>query len=153
MTHNPEPQSPSGASALPDAKKLIDMELVISRLLRLGVYTSSAVILAGVLMMIVTRSTGYSAVGSYHLATVMQYHAHTAGEFPVTVPEVIHGALLLKPFAVIMLGALLLIATPVMRVAVSLVAFVLEGDRAYAWITLYVLVVLLVSFLMGSALG
>jgi len=151
MTHNPDPQSPAGAP--PCANKLIDMELVISRLLRFGVYTSSAVILAGVLMMIVTRSTGYSAVGSYHFANVMRYHAHTAGEFPITVPEVIRGALRLKPFAVIMLGALLLIATPVLRVAVSLVAFALEGDRAYALITLYVLVVLLVSFLMGSALG
>jgi uncharacterized membrane protein len=129
------------------------MELLISRLLRFGVTLSSTIILAGVLLMIFTHSTGYSAAGSYHLKLILPYHPHTTAEFPTAVPEVVAGVRALKPFAIVMLGILLLIATPVLRVAVSLVAFILEGDRAYVWITLYVLVVLVVSFAIGRAIG
>jgi uncharacterized membrane protein len=49
----------------------------------------------------------------------------------------------------IQLGLLLLIATPVARVAFSVVAFVLERDRMYVGITLLVLAVLLFSLLGG----
>jgi uncharacterized membrane protein len=42
-------------------------------------------------------------------------------------------------------GLLLLIATPVARVVFCLVAFALERDHAYVWITLVVLVILLYS--------
>jgi uncharacterized membrane protein len=48
---------------------------------------------------------------------------------------------------VIQLGVVLLIATPVARVAFSVVAFHLQRDRAYVAITLIVLAVLLFSLL------
>lgn len=51
----------------------------------------------------------------------------------------------LRPVGIAQLGLLVLIATPVVRVAASIVAFLLEGDRLYAGITLVVLVILLVS--------
>jgi uncharacterized membrane protein len=47
----------------------------------------------------------------------------------------------------IQLGLLLLIATPVARVAFAVVAFVLEEDRLYVGVTLIVLAVLLLSLL------
>lgn len=47
--------------------------------------------------------------------------------------------------AVIEIGLLLLIATPVMRVVFSMVAFALEKDRLYVALTLIVLVILLLS--------
>jgi uncharacterized membrane protein len=46
---------------------------------------------------------------------------------------------------IIQLGLLILIATPVARVAFSVVAFALERDRLYVGITLVVLAVLLFS--------
>ena len=45
------------------------------------------------------------------------------------------------------LGLVLLIATPVARVAFSVVAYALQRDRAYVAITLIVLAVLLFSLL------
>ncbi|HET6381810.1 MAG TPA: DUF1634 domain-containing protein [Armatimonadota bacterium] len=152
MANAPDQAASDGGEG-DNSAKLIDMELIISRLLRVGVYTSSAVILAGLLMMIFTRSTGYSPMGAYHLQSLLRYHPHHPEEFPVSAPAVVSGALALKPFAIIMLGVLLLIATPVFRVAVSLVAFAFEKDRAYVWITLYVLVVLIISFLLGKSVG
>ena len=59
------------------------------------------------------------------------------------------GALHLSGGAIIQLGLLILIATPVARVAFSAVAFAIERDYLYVWITLFVLAVLLYS-LLGS---
>lgn len=47
--------------------------------------------------------------------------------------------------AIIQIGLLLLIATPVMRVVFSVIAFALEKDRLYVALTLIVLVILLLS--------
>jgi|SRR5277367_5229080 len=49
--------------------------------------------------------------------------------------------------AVIQLGLFLLIATPIVRVAVSLIAFMWERDRAYVTISCVVLGVLLYSLI------
>ncbi len=52
----------------------------------------------------------------------------------------------------IQLGLLLLIATPIARVAFSVVGFAIERDRLYVAFTLIVLAILLYS-LLGSGLG
>jgi uncharacterized membrane protein len=75
------------------------------------------------------------------------------GEFRGQPPEltsvagVVRGVRALDPRAVIQLGLLLLIATPVARVAFSLVAFLRQRDRTYVVITSIVLLLLLYSLL------
>jgi uncharacterized membrane protein len=51
----------------------------------------------------------------------------------------------------IQLGLLLLIATPVARVAFSVAAFAMQGDRLYVVVTLIVLAVLIYSLTGGHA--
>jgi uncharacterized membrane protein len=51
----------------------------------------------------------------------------------------------LRPVGFAQLGLVVLIATPVVRVAASCVAFLVEGDRLYAVITVVVLLILLAS--------
>jgi len=51
----------------------------------------------------------------------------------------------LEPLALSQLGLLVLLATPVMRVASSVIGFALEGDRLYTALTVVVLAVLLGS--------
>jgi uncharacterized membrane protein YfcA/uncharacterized membrane protein len=71
--------------------------------------------------------------------------------FPQTFGEVWAGLLVLRPQAVIVLGLLLLIATPVLRVAVSIVAFAVERDGRFVVITTIVLLILLFSiFVVGA---
>jgi len=71
--------------------------------------------------------------------------------FPQTFGQVWAGLLVLRPQAVIALGLLLLIATPVVRVAVSIVAFAAERDRRFVVITAVVLLILLFSiFYVGN---
>ncbi len=55
---------------------------------------------------------------------------------------------ILEPAAIAQLGLLTLLATPVARVAASMVAFASEGDRLYAAITAVVLAILLASILL-----
>jgi uncharacterized membrane protein len=52
---------------------------------------------------------------------------------------------------IVALGLLVLIATPIMRVALSVVTFWLEKDRAFVWITAGVLSLLIISLLLGKA--
>ena len=55
------------------------------------------------------------------------------------------GAIAPRPDAVVQLGLVLLIATPVARVAMSLVAFILQRDRVYVVVTSIVLALLIFS--------
>lgn len=73
--------------------------------------------------------------------------------FPHTVRAVISGLRDLQGRAVVMVGLLLLIATPVLRVAVSIFIFVYERDWVFVAITSIVLLLLLTSFLLGKAGG
>jgi len=62
---------------------------------------------------------------------------------------VLHGVAHFDSLAIAQLGLLLLIATPVARVALSLVGFVLERDRKYQIITAVVLAILLTGLAGG----
>jgi uncharacterized membrane protein len=59
--------------------------------------------------------------------------------------------LALRARSIIQLGVLLLVATPIVRVAFSIVGFALEGDRLYVVITSLVLAILLCSLIGGAA--
>jgi uncharacterized membrane protein len=65
------------------------------------------------------------------------------------VGSIARGALTLRADAIMQLGLVLLIATPVARVAMSLVAFVLQRDRVYIVVTSIVLALLLFSLTGG----
>ena len=51
--------------------------------------------------------------------------------------------------AIVQFGVVVLIATPVLRVAFTLVAFLHERDRLYTGVTALVLAILLFSFFAG----
>jgi uncharacterized membrane protein YfcA/uncharacterized membrane protein len=65
--------------------------------------------------------------------------------FPFTWSALVASLAQFHPQGILTLGLLLLIATPVLRVAVSIVTFVLERDRTYVVITCLVLAILLFS--------
>ncbi|MBE7178067.1 MAG: DUF1634 domain-containing protein, partial [Mucilaginibacter polytrichastri] len=52
---------------------------------------------------------------------------------------------------IIMLGILVLIATPVARIVFAVIGFAIEKDRLYTIISLIVLVIILTSLLSGMA--
>ena len=130
---------------------LTRMELVISYVLRIGVLLSAAIILAGILLFALRQNTGYAPVQPHQLPELLAFHrSQGAGYFPTSVPEVVAGARAGKPYAIIGLGLLLLIATPVLRVALSVFFFLAQRDWLYVGITLFVLAVLMLSFFTGA---
>ena len=108
---------------------------VIGILLRTGLFASVAVVLSGAVFYLFQ-----------HAEEVPQY-AVFRGEPPDlrTISGIVHGALALRPRRVMQLGLLLLIATPVLRVAFSIFAFAAQRDWTYVAITLSVLTILLWS--------
>jgi len=115
------------------------LEIIIGTLLRTGVMLAAAVVMLG---------------GIVYLA----HHGHEPVAYSVfrgepdalrSVGGIVYGALRLSGRAIIQLGLLILIATPVARVAFSAVGFAIERDYLYVAITLFVLAVLLYS-LLGS---
>ena len=117
------------------------MAVAISWLLIIGVSISAIVVAVGLVLMMLSGQTGYNEALSPDLLLVPECQL----PFPTAVSTVLQGVLALKPFAIIQLGILLLVATPVLRVAATFILFLAEKDRLYAQITLAVLILLLLS--------
>lgn len=116
------------------------VELLVAGLLRFGVLLSSVVVLAG--------AVGY----------LIRY-GHTAPHYAVfrgepeelrSIGGIFRGALSLHSRAIIQMGLLLLIATPVARVALAVFGFARERNWKFVGISALVLAVLLYSLAFGG---
>lgn len=75
-------------------------------------------------------------------------------EVPTAVPnfrEVFVRVVGLRPSGFLALGLLVLIATPILRVVGSILAFIYERDWRFAGITFLVLIIVMVSLVLGEA--
>jgi uncharacterized membrane protein len=121
------------------------MELVISYLLRGGVIVSVALIVFGVVVMFVRHPEYLTS------KTELDRLVSAGAAFPHTLTDV---ATSLREFhgrGIVTLGLLVLIATPVLRVAASVVLFVIQKDWTYTLITAVVLTLLLLSLALGGS--
>lgn len=112
-------------------------ELVIGRLLRFGVIFAAAWVPAGGIHYLIQLRGAKPDYKAFHGEPADLRYAH----------EIVHQALQLNARAVIQFGLLLLIATPIARVAFSVVGFALEKDWMYVGITLAVFTLLIYTFL------
>ncbi len=113
------------------------LEILIGHTLRIGVVTAALIVLlGGVLYLIQNRS----AVPHYHTF-------HPALTRADNLSGVVRNIRALNSDGIMQLGLLVLIATPILRVIFSVVAFALERDVLYVAATLIVLAVLLYSLL------
>ncbi len=121
------------------------MERVIATTLRAGVVLSVAVMLVGLALTFAHHPNYATSPDARRQVTGDDYR------FAHNLSETMHGLVRLEGRSIVTLGLLLLIATPVLRVAFSLVLFAGQRDRAYTAITATVLALLLISFLLGRA--
>jgi uncharacterized membrane protein len=123
--------------ARPNRAPLTDRQVdeIIGALLRYGVMLSASVVAAGGIWYLIQY--GSSPPGYRVFRGEPDYLRHLRG--------IVSGIPGFHCRRMIQLGLVLLIATPVARVAFSVVAFVLQRDRTYVAITLIVLAVLLFS--------
>ncbi|MBP0725628.1 DUF1634 domain-containing protein [Bacillus sp. RG28] len=111
-----------------------DVELAVSKLLRIGVLISGTIITIGLILFLVTGKSGYPG--------------HS---FPTRFGDILHGLFALKSYAIILTGLFLLILTPVFRVFVSIFVFWKEKDKLYVVITIIVFIILMISLALGKA--
>lgn len=115
------------------------VEKAVSIVLRTGVVLSASIICLGLALLL--------AKG----AIANQARIDAAIPYPRALGALFSGLLALDPGSVIMLGLLALIATPFTRVAVSIVAFALERDWRYVFVTAIVLAILVMGIVLGKA--
>jgi uncharacterized membrane protein len=127
------------------------VELIISSILRFGVIASLTIVIIGI---IVTFSRHPVYLHSpAPLKPLVHPEKQAEPEFPHTIPQVIQGLAGFRGQAIIAVGLLLLISTPVIRVAVSIFVFLHQKDRFFTIVTIVVLALLLLSFFLGKAEG
>ncbi len=115
-------------------------EQIIGQLLRAGVLLSAFVVLVGGALYLRENGRAHRDFTVFHGVSLELK----------SITDVANGAAHLHPEAVIQLGLLLLIATPIARVAFSIAAFALERDWLYVGLTVVVLSVLLYSLMQST---
>lgn len=124
-------------------KKIIgdkDVEIIVGQMLRWGVTVAS--IIAGIGGIVYLTRHGSQPVPDY---------GHFAGESRdfTTIRGILEGMKRGSGRGIIQLGVLVLLATPILRIAFSLLAFAVEKDRLYVVITFIVLSTILFSMFSG----
>ena len=115
------------------------VEGIVGNLLRGGVVLATAVVLIGGVLYLIRYGT---TAPDYQL-----FHGEPADLRRLS--GIVTDAFALRSRGIIQLGLLLLAATPVARVAFSVVAFGLQRDLTYVVVTVMVLAVLLYSLIGG----
>ena len=113
------------------------MGIIISYLLRIGVITSAIITLTGGIFFLVWYGNSKVAHGVFHGEPIVLR----------SISGIISAALSGNFRAIMQLGLLVLIATPVVRVGFSVLAFFLERDYLYVFITLAVFIILISSYI------
>lgn len=118
-----------------------ELEQALGNLLRMGVALAALIVLVGGTIYLIHHGTEPAA------------HAPFRGEPSdlCHVKGIVQEALALRGRGIIQLGFLVLVATPVLRVLLSVVAFAKLHDPFYVAITSGVLAILIFSLLSGSA--
>lgn len=118
------------------------MAWLVALVLRGGVLLAAIVTVAGAIPLLLLHGGEYP-----------NYHAFHGADAPYrSLGAILQGAAHGETLAVIALGIVVLIATPISRVLLTLVSFLVERDHMYIALTSLVLVVLLYSLLAGFTL-
>lgn len=131
----PDVESRAPGSTSDHGQTLQRDEILLATVLRGGVLLSASLIAFGTLVHLVRGGTPPSS-----------YRAFSPGAFSLShLPAMVHGIASLGGRSIIELGLLVLIATPIVRVALSVILFAKERDVTYVVVTVIVLATLLFS--------
>jgi uncharacterized membrane protein len=116
-----------------------DVKQLIGRLLQVGVLLAALVVITGGVMLL-----------GQHGSAVADYRVFRGEPAALSQPGgILRGVLALDAGAIVQFGLVILIATPVARVALTLVAFAIQRDRTYVLLTALVLALLLFGLISG----
>jgi uncharacterized membrane protein len=118
------------------------MEIYISQVLRIGVLISGTIILAGLALYIIQG--GSSDVARAQLSQVMNGGGQST---PTSPASIWHGLVHGSSIAIIQLGVLALILTPMTRVAMTAGLFLAQRDKVFVAITSVVFIILVLGLI------
>ena len=123
---------------------------IASVVLRGGVIISTLMIGLGLMLFLLTGHSGYATAsttfGDYTTFHMLQ---DSGAYFPTSLEEIAQGVSTVKPFAIIMLGLLLLMATPVINIMLIGLSFFWQRNRVYGLISLFILTMLVLGWGLG----
>lgn len=119
----------------------LDLNRSVGNLLRLGVILSVATSLIGFIKLF---TEGFKMPRKYNLLNMGDSSEKVWGSFWDSLCKG-------EGMAIIQLGILILILTPLVRIIFALIGYLKEKDYTYVVISLIVLTIMLVSFLTGYA--
>ncbi|HTO14722.1 MAG TPA: DUF1634 domain-containing protein [Edaphocola sp.] len=119
-------------------KQKRDLELVISNTLRIGVWSSFWISLFGIVLLIFQN--GQQIIDAKKLPEIPQKFSFVA---------LLEGIKTFDATQITMLGVLLLLITPLLRVIFALFAYQQQKNKQYVWITFIVLVIIMISIWIG----
>jgi uncharacterized membrane protein len=134
MATSPRPGPSNGARWTDD-----EVDQLLGNLLRAGVIVATIVVLIG--------GTFYLARHGFEIMDRRAFQGEPSALRAIG--GIIRGVAAGRAAAIVQLGLVLLIATPVARVAMSLIAFLLQRDRVYVFVTAIVLALLIFSLTGG----
>ena len=117
-----------------------NFQTIIGNLLRYGVWTSLSVAFIGGIV--------YLLHHSHDIEDYSVFHENDKNIFEV-ISAIYSGVIQGNGESIIFFGILILFLTPVLRVLLSLLSFLLEKDYLYVWITVIVIFIILVSVSLG----
>lgn len=117
------------------------IELLISYVLRIGVLTAAAFIAVGLVMFFVDVANGTTSGQAKDILK------HGGKQITVSWTSIAHGVTHGDALSVIELGLLILILTPVSRVLLTVILFLIEKDPVFVIVSAIVLFVLMLGFL------
>ena len=126
--------------------KIRRTEVAISLVLRIGVIVSVLVITVGLVLMFAHHSAYVPIMGNFSYRNLTS----PTTPFPHSFAALSHSIAAGEGQGIIVLGVLILVLTPVIRVAVGVLAFLYEKDVPMALVTFVVLVVLVGSFFLAQ---
>jgi uncharacterized membrane protein len=110
-----------------------DLDRTVARLLTGGTYLSVGLLAIGVVLMAITG-----------ISPLDDAPAFDPGRIPAEI-------LALQPVGFLWLGLLVIVATPIGRVVVSLIGYLATGERRMALVSVAILVVIGVGVILGVA--
>lgn len=118
-----------------------DIQALIGQVLRLGMIVSISIVFLGGIIYLYRH--GHSVPNYRVFKGIPPFLQHTG--------SLLQAAFQIRGQAIIQLGVILLVATPILRVVFSMIGFMLEKDYMYVAISFLVLLIIFASMMGGHA--
>ena len=110
---------------------MVNLERIMYYVLMVGMISSGALYVIGIALFVAQNPGASTPLPNFNQATFMT------------------DLVSLHPIAFLTIGTIVLIATPITRVFVSIVVFSINGERKFVLVTAFVFSVLMLSLLLG----